>query len=80
MFTPEEGESEPEWVTTERKHFSEYRDMNKVRNKKITFTTKCLIDVRGVASVPASICGGVASGPVGPGGGGVASVHVNEFS
>lgn len=30
MFTPEEGESEPEWVTTERKHFSEYRDLNKV--------------------------------------------------
>lgn len=30
MFTPEEGESEPEWVTTERKHFSEYRDNNKV--------------------------------------------------
>ncbi|XP_060758306.1 reticulocalbin-3 isoform X2 [Neoarius graeffei] len=29
MFTPEEGESEPEWVTTERKHFSEYRDLNK---------------------------------------------------
>ncbi|KAK3520641.1 hypothetical protein QTP70_029639, partial [Hemibagrus guttatus] len=29
MFTPEEGESEPEWVTTERKHFSEYRDTNK---------------------------------------------------
>lgn len=30
MFTPEEGESEPEWVITERKHFSEFRDMNKV--------------------------------------------------
>ncbi|XP_047656632.1 reticulocalbin-3 [Tachysurus fulvidraco] len=29
MFTPEEGESEPEWVTTERKQFSGYRDINK---------------------------------------------------
>ncbi|XP_053708669.1 reticulocalbin-3 isoform X2 [Synchiropus splendidus] len=28
MFTPEEGESEPDWVLTERKHFSEFRDVN----------------------------------------------------
>ncbi|XP_051570555.1 reticulocalbin-1-like isoform X2 [Myxocyprinus asiaticus] len=29
MFTPEDGESEPDWVTTEKKHFSEIRDINK---------------------------------------------------
>ncbi|XP_075888785.1 reticulocalbin-3 isoform X2 [Nelusetta ayraudi] len=29
MFTPEEGESEPDWVQTERTHFSEFRDSNK---------------------------------------------------
>ncbi|KAM9780127.1 reticulocalbin-3 [Neosynchiropus ocellatus] len=29
MFTPEEGESEPDWVQTERKHFVEFRDVNK---------------------------------------------------
>ncbi|KAM9745565.1 reticulocalbin-3 isoform 2-T3 [Menidia menidia] len=29
MFTPEEGESEPDWVQTERKHFLEFRDTNK---------------------------------------------------
>ncbi|KAG7492144.1 hypothetical protein MATL_G00011280 [Megalops atlanticus] len=29
MFTPEKGESEPDWVQTERKHFSETRDVNK---------------------------------------------------
>uniref|UniRef100_A0A8C1PJG1 Reticulocalbin 3, EF-hand calcium binding domain n=1 Tax=Cyprinus carpio TaxID=7962 RepID=A0A8C1PJG1_CYPCA len=29
MFTPEDGENEPDWVTTEKKHFSEFRDMNK---------------------------------------------------
>ncbi|RXN33673.1 reticulocalbin-1-like isoform X1 [Labeo rohita] len=29
MYTPESGESEPDWVTTEKKHFSEFRDMNK---------------------------------------------------
>ncbi|KAI5097005.1 reticulocalbin-3 precursor [Silurus meridionalis] len=29
MFTREEGEREPEWVTTERNHFTEYRDTNK---------------------------------------------------
>ncbi|XP_031148434.1 reticulocalbin-3 isoform X1 [Sander lucioperca] len=29
MFTPEDGESEPDWVHTERKHFSEFRDANK---------------------------------------------------
>lgn len=40
MFTPEEGESEPEWVATERKHFSEYRDANKVCI--ITFTRRKL--------------------------------------
>lgn len=31
MFTPEDGESEPEWVITERKHFAEFRDTNKVK-------------------------------------------------
>lgn len=30
MFTPENGENEPDWVTKEKKHFSEFRDMNKV--------------------------------------------------
>ncbi|XP_054463074.1 reticulocalbin-3 isoform X2 [Anoplopoma fimbria] len=29
MFTPEDGDSEPDWVQTERKHFSEFRDANK---------------------------------------------------
>lgn len=29
MFTPEDGESEPDWVQTEKKHFTEFRDMNK---------------------------------------------------
>ncbi|XP_028268448.1 reticulocalbin-3 isoform X2 [Parambassis ranga] len=29
MYTPEPGESEPDWVQTERKQFSEYRDTNK---------------------------------------------------
>ncbi|KAM9457523.1 reticulocalbin-3 isoform 3-T3 [Clarias gariepinus] len=29
MYTPEKGESEPEWVSNERRHFSEYRDTNK---------------------------------------------------
>ncbi|XP_051572727.1 reticulocalbin-1-like [Myxocyprinus asiaticus] len=29
MFSAEDGESEPDWVTTEKKHFSEFRDINK---------------------------------------------------
>ncbi|XP_077413428.1 reticulocalbin-3 isoform X2 [Vanacampus margaritifer] len=29
MYTPEEGESEPEWVQTEKKHFTDLRDANK---------------------------------------------------
>ncbi|XP_023813641.1 calumenin-A isoform X1 [Oryzias latipes] len=29
MFTPEDGETEPDWVHTEKKHFSEFRDSNK---------------------------------------------------
>lgn len=29
MFVPENGESEPDWVQTEKKHFSEFRDVNK---------------------------------------------------
>ncbi|XP_012681394.1 reticulocalbin-3 isoform X1 [Clupea harengus] len=29
MFTPDDGESEPDWVLTEKKHFTEIRDMNK---------------------------------------------------
>ncbi|XP_028310849.1 reticulocalbin-3 [Gouania willdenowi] len=29
MFTPEDGESEPDWVQSEKKHFSEFRDTNK---------------------------------------------------
>ncbi|XP_053300033.1 reticulocalbin-3 isoform X1 [Pleuronectes platessa] len=29
MYTPENGESEPEWIQTERKHFAEFRDANK---------------------------------------------------
>ncbi|KPP64275.1 reticulocalbin-3-like [Scleropages formosus] len=28
-LSPEDGESEPEWVQTEKKHFSEFRDTNK---------------------------------------------------
>ncbi|XP_061702402.1 reticulocalbin-3 isoform X2 [Syngnathoides biaculeatus] len=28
MYTPEEGESEPEWVHTEKKHFTDFRDAN----------------------------------------------------
>lgn len=31
MYTPENGESEPDWVQTEKKHFSEFRDTNKVK-------------------------------------------------
>ncbi|XP_034046633.1 reticulocalbin-3 [Thalassophryne amazonica] len=29
MFTPEDGESEPDWVQTEKKQFVEFRDTNK---------------------------------------------------
>ncbi|XP_061159014.1 reticulocalbin-3 isoform X2 [Syngnathus typhle] len=29
MYTPEDGESEPEWVQTEKKHFTDFRDVNK---------------------------------------------------
>ncbi|XP_063047214.1 reticulocalbin-3 isoform X2 [Engraulis encrasicolus] len=29
MYSPEAGENEPDWVQTERKHFSEFRDINK---------------------------------------------------
>ncbi|XP_040918056.1 reticulocalbin-3 isoform X2 [Toxotes jaculatrix] len=29
MYTSEDGESEPDWVQTERKHFAEFRDTNK---------------------------------------------------
>lgn len=29
MYNPEDGETEPDWVTTEKKQFSEFRDMNK---------------------------------------------------
>ncbi|XP_061892468.1 reticulocalbin-3 isoform X2 [Entelurus aequoreus] len=29
MYTPEDGESEPEWIQTEKKHFTEMRDANK---------------------------------------------------
>ncbi|XP_073713353.1 reticulocalbin-3 isoform X2 [Misgurnus anguillicaudatus] len=29
MYTPEDGENEPEWVATEKKHFTEFRDTNK---------------------------------------------------
>ena len=31
MYTPEDGEKEPDWVQTERKQFSEFRDTNKVK-------------------------------------------------
>lgn len=34
MFNPEDGETEPDWVTTEKKQFSEFRDMNKVCSRK----------------------------------------------
>lgn len=33
MYTPENGESEPDWVQTEKKHFSEFRDTDKVKEK-----------------------------------------------
>ncbi|XP_068580861.1 reticulocalbin-3 isoform X2 [Cebidichthys violaceus] len=29
MYTSEDGDSEPDWVQTEKKHFSEFRDANK---------------------------------------------------
>ncbi|KAI7803376.1 reticulocalbin-3 isoform X2 [Triplophysa rosa] len=29
MFNAEDGENEPDWVTTEKKHFSDFRDVNK---------------------------------------------------
>ncbi|KAJ8251097.1 hypothetical protein GJAV_G00217220 [Gymnothorax javanicus] len=29
MFSPEEGEVEPEWITTEKQQFMEFRDVNK---------------------------------------------------
>lgn len=36
MYTPENQESEPDWVQTEKKQFSEFRDTNKVKeNKKL---------------------------------------------
>lgn len=31
MYAPENGETEPDWVQAERKHFSEFRDTNKVK-------------------------------------------------
>lgn len=31
MYTPENDESEPDWVQTEKKQFSEFRDTNKVK-------------------------------------------------
>lgn len=34
MYTSENGEKEPDWVQTERTHFSEFRDTNKVKKKK----------------------------------------------
>lgn len=34
MYNPEDGETEPDWVTTEKKQFSEFRDMNKVCIRK----------------------------------------------
>lgn len=34
MFTPENGESEPDWVQTEKQQFSELRDINKVKEQK----------------------------------------------
>lgn len=34
MYTSENGESEPDWVQTEKKHFSEFRDTNKVKEQK----------------------------------------------
>lgn len=34
MHTAEDGESEPDWVQTERKQFSEFRDTNKVKEHK----------------------------------------------
>lgn len=40
MYTPESGESEPDWVQTEQKHFSEFRDTNKVQEKKIARLSK----------------------------------------
>ena len=36
MYTSENGEKEPEWVITERKHFYEFRDENKVSKTLIS--------------------------------------------
>lgn len=38
MYTPEEGESEPDWVQTEKNNFLEFRDSNKV---KATLEHRC---------------------------------------
>ena len=40
MFTPENGEKEPDWVLTERQHFHQIRDENKVNT---TFISEGLI-------------------------------------
>lgn len=32
MYTQEDSESEPDWVQTERKQFSDFRDINKVKD------------------------------------------------
>lgn len=45
MFTPENSESEPDWVKTEKNHFVEFRDTNKVfvcRLLEMTASHKCL--------------------------------------
>jgi len=31
MYTSEDGEGEPDWVQTEKKQFSDFRDTNKVK-------------------------------------------------
>ena len=36
MFTPENGEKEPDWVLTERQHFHQIRDENKVNTTFIS--------------------------------------------
>lgn len=50
MYAPESGESEPDWVQTEKKHFSEFRDTNKVK-EKITWLTKKFVRM-GLMSQP----------------------------
>lgn len=54
MYTPESGESEPDWVQTEKKQFSEFRDTNKVKEKRLVNQAICENGV-----VTTSTCGDI---------------------